>query len=127
MPLPRRLADLNRVASNRLMRPIARHVGGFGVVVHHGRRSGSRYTTPVNLFDVPGGVVIPLVYGGRSDWALNVVAEGGCEIVRSTVPLLYDHPRLVTKDAANPSLAGPIRFTLSVLNVNDFLRLDAAP
>ena len=109
------------------MGPIAGRLGGFGLVVHRGRRSGRTYTTPVNLFDVPGGVIIPLAYGRGSDWALNVLAEGGCEVVRSTVPLRFDHPRLVTPEAAGHAMPGPIRLVLSALGVNDFLRLDAAP
>ncbi len=49
MPIPRRVAQLNRVGLNRLTRRLAPWLPGFGVVVHRGRRSGREYHTPVNV------------------------------------------------------------------------------
>ena len=53
---------------------------GFGVIVHHGRRSGLRYQTPVNVFSAGNGYVIALTYGPETDWVKNVLAAGGCEL-----------------------------------------------
>jgi deazaflavin-dependent oxidoreductase (nitroreductase family) len=80
MVLPRRLARVNRVITNRLTAPVARWLPGFGVLVHHGRRSGRQYRTPVNAFRTRDGYVIALTYG-MTDWARNLVAAGGGELL----------------------------------------------
>jgi deazaflavin-dependent oxidoreductase (nitroreductase family) len=69
---------LNR-ATTRLAR--ARH-GPFALVRHVGRRSGRQYETPVILAPVPDGFVTELTYGPEVDWFKNVVAAGGCVVVR---------------------------------------------
>jgi hypothetical protein len=73
MPIPRAIGRLNRVGLNRLSRPVAAHLPGFGVVHHRGRRSGRAYRTPVNLFPTQRGFVIALTYGPRTDWMRNVL------------------------------------------------------
>ncbi len=49
------MARFNRVALNRVMRHLTPHMPGFGVVHHVGRKSGTQYSTPVNVFKRPGG------------------------------------------------------------------------
>ena len=53
---------------------------GFGVVVHHGRHSGRRYQTPVNVFPAKDGYLLALTYGQDTDWVKNALAAGGCEL-----------------------------------------------
>jgi hypothetical protein len=48
--LGRHVARFNPRVTNRITRPLARWLPGFGVVEHAGRRSGRRYRTPVNVF-----------------------------------------------------------------------------
>src|SRR5205814_189822 len=50
MPIPKVVGRWNKAGLNRLTRHIAPWLPGFGVIVHHGRRSGRRYQTPVNVF-----------------------------------------------------------------------------
>ncbi|MCZ6738832.1 MAG: hypothetical protein O7C01_03525 [Actinobacteria bacterium] len=50
MPLPRGLARFNRSVTNRITKPAAARLGGFGVLHHHGRRSGNEYETPLNAW-----------------------------------------------------------------------------
>jgi hypothetical protein len=52
------VAHFNRRVTNRLTRPPARRLPGFGVVVHRGRKSGREYQTPVNVFETSGGYVV---------------------------------------------------------------------
>jgi deazaflavin-dependent oxidoreductase (nitroreductase family) len=92
--IPRRVARINRAATNRILGPLARVLPGLGVVIHRGRRSGREYRTPVNVFRTPDGYVIALTYG-VGDWARNVLAAGGCDLeMRRHVVRLVD-PRLV--------------------------------
>lgn len=122
MPIPRVVARVNRVATNRVTGLFAGHLPGFGIVVHRGRRSGRRYHTPVNVFGVPGGYLVALTYGPGSDWVRNVVAAGGCELeVRGHRVRLTD-PRIVHDESRREVPAG-VRTVLGLLGVTDFLRL----
>jgi deazaflavin-dependent oxidoreductase (nitroreductase family) len=75
------MAYFNRRVTNRLTRPFARWLPGFGIVVHEGRRSKREYRTPVNVFRVPDGYVVALTYGTESEWIRNVRTAGGCELI----------------------------------------------
>ena len=74
--LGRRMARFNRQVLNHLMRPVARYLPGFGVVIHRGRRSGRIYETPVNVFRRGDGYVVALTYGAGADWVKNVLSRG---------------------------------------------------
>jgi len=71
-----------KVALNRVTGPLFRGLPGMGVLVHHGRKSGERSQTPVNVFPRPGDRhVVALTYGPDTDWLKNVLAAGGCELL----------------------------------------------
>jgi len=44
----------------------------FAVIDYIGRRSGRRYTTPVRVVERPDGFFIPLTYGPRTSWYVNL-------------------------------------------------------
>jgi deazaflavin-dependent oxidoreductase (nitroreductase family) len=118
------MARINRVASNRVLSPLARVLPGFGVVTHRGRRSGREYRTPVGVFRTPDGYVIALIYG-VGDWARNVLAAGGCDLeIRRRVVRLVD-PRLV-RDPSRSAVPVPVRPFLAVLGVTEFVHLRLA-
>jgi deazaflavin-dependent oxidoreductase (nitroreductase family) len=113
------------MASNRVLGPLARVLPGFGVVVHRGRRSGREYRTPVGVFRTPDGYAIALIYG-LGDWARNVLAAGGCDLViRRRVFRLID-PRLV-RDPRRGPVPAPIRPILAIIGVTEFVHLRVAP
>jgi hypothetical protein len=66
--LGRGMARFNRQVLNRLTRPLARHLPGFGVIIHRGRRTDRLYKTPVNVFRRDGDYAVALTYGPESDW-----------------------------------------------------------
>lgn len=124
MPLPRRVARFNRIATNRLIGRFADRLPGFAIVVHQGRRSGKEYRTPVNAFRTRDGYRIALTYGPDTDWTRNVRAAGGCAmIVRGRRVALHD-PRLVT-DPANAWAPLPVRLILGRVGVTQSLVLSA--
>jgi deazaflavin-dependent oxidoreductase (nitroreductase family) len=82
------------------MKPFARHAPQFGVVIAHGRTSGTRYETPVNVFAANDGVLIALSYGEDVDWLKNVLAAGECEVVRSGSAEPFESPIVVGADDA---------------------------
>jgi deazaflavin-dependent oxidoreductase (nitroreductase family) len=119
--LPRRLARFNRVAANRVTRPVAGWLPGFGVVVHRGRRSGREYRTPINIYRISEGYVAALPYG-VTDWARNVMAAGGCELKTRGRRRHLTRPRLV-HDPSRRDMPPVIRQIVGVIGVADFLYL----
>jgi deazaflavin-dependent oxidoreductase (nitroreductase family) len=68
---------------NPLTRRLARvSFGPFSIVQHVGRRSGKQYETPIIVAPLRDGFMIELTYGPDVDWHKNVLAAGGCTIVR---------------------------------------------
>ncbi|MDQ3895122.1 MAG: nitroreductase family deazaflavin-dependent oxidoreductase [Actinomycetota bacterium] len=123
--LGRRLARFNRVVTNRLTRPFARRLPGFGVVEHRGRRSGRVYETPVNLFRAADGYVIALTYGTEAEWVRNVLAAPGCQLVTRGRRQRLVAPAIV-HDPSHELVPPPVRPILRLLRVDDFLRLKAS-
>jgi deazaflavin-dependent oxidoreductase (nitroreductase family) len=122
MPLPRWLARFNFRVTNHMLRPLAKWLPGFGVVIHIGRKTGRTYQTPVNVFRHDDRFIIALTYGRDSQWVRNVVATGGCEletqgrIVRLSRPVIFH-------DEGRRVVPVPVRIILCLTNVSDFLEL----
>ena len=57
-------------------------VGPFTIVRHRGRTSGLERETPIIVGRLGKDAVVELTYGEGVQWYRNVVAAGGCELVR---------------------------------------------
>jgi deazaflavin-dependent oxidoreductase (nitroreductase family) len=123
--LGRRVAWFNSRVTNRITRPLARWLPGFGVVEHAGRRSGRPYRTPVNVFRSGPRYVIALTYGVESDWVKNVLAARGCDLVTRGHRHRLTAPAIV-HDERRRLVPAPVRPILRLLRVGDFLRLEQA-
>lgn len=119
MVVPRRVATINRTAGNRVLGPLARVLPGFGVVIHHGRRSGREYRTPVNVYRTPDGYVVALIYG-LGDWARNVLAAEGCQLETRGRTVRLTDPRLV-RDPGRTAVPIPVRPLLAIVRVTEFV------
>lgn len=126
MPLPRVVARFNKHFTNHVTRRVAGWLPGFAIVTHVGRRSGTEYRTPVNVFRVGGRYVFALTYGRESDWVRNVVAAGGCAIETRRRTVRLERPELFTDAAARRLIPRPARWILTLLGVEDFLALEPA-
>jgi deazaflavin-dependent oxidoreductase (nitroreductase family) len=124
VPLPDRLARINRRVTNPIMRTFAGRVPGFAIVVHRGRRTGREYRTPVNAFRSPAGIVIALTYGPDRDWVRNVLAAGACTIEWRGRPRRFHHPAVRQDDEALHRVPAPVRLSLGLLRVSAVLTLD---
>jgi deazaflavin-dependent oxidoreductase (nitroreductase family) len=126
MPLPDWLARFNRRVANPALRPMARTLPLFGVVVHRGRRSGRTYKTPVNAFPTRDGFLIALTYGDDVDWVKNVLAAGSCDLIHrgKRVPLV--RPVVVRGGVDASAIPAPIRSFLRLIGVTDYVRLERA-
>lgn len=99
--LPRRLAAFNKAVTNPIQGTYAWLIPPWAVMVHHGRRSGRLYRTPVMARRRGDQLRVPVIYGTQSDWVRNLLAAGSGRVVRAgrTFPLsdirLEPGPRLV--------------------------------
>jgi deazaflavin-dependent oxidoreductase (nitroreductase family) len=123
--LGRHTARFHKRVTNRLTRPLADRLPGFGVVVHRGRSSGRLYETPVNVFRTGTGYVIALTYGADAEWVKNVLAAGGCELIVGGHRLRLSAPEVFRDEEQHPVPAA-LRPFLRFMRVTEFLRLEAA-
>lgn len=63
-----------------------------------------------------------LTYGPGTDWAQNVLAQGGCLLVRKGREIRLSQPRIVHAETGRP-VPPVIAFVLSLAGVSDFLLL----
>jgi len=119
--MPRSVARFNRRVTNHVLRPLARKLPHFGVIEHHGRRTGRMYHTPVNVFTKPGGYVVALTYG-PGDWVQNVLSEGRCTLETQGRIVQLAEPHLIHDERRRmvPPLLRPIG---RLGHVADFLDL----
>jgi deazaflavin-dependent oxidoreductase (nitroreductase family) len=121
MSIRRRLARLNRVVANPLIGRVVSATPGFGAVVHRGRRSGREYRTPVMVFRDGERYVFALPYGRESDWARNVLAAGGCDLLSRGRRVHLAEPRL--REDASPGVPPFVRGVLRRLGHTEYLTL----
>ncbi len=126
MPLPNRLARFNRRVSNPILGTVAPFLPPMAVVIHRGRRSGRRYSTPVLAFPTEYGYAIALTYGPDTDWVRNVQAARGCLLLRRGRQFPLSNPVIVDSEGLRsiPAILHPLMRPLKVTKVLQ-LRLGA--
>ena len=125
MPLPRTLGRFNARVTNRLLEPVVRHLPGFGVIEHRGRRSGRLYRTPVLAFRNGDRLTFAITYGPSSDWVRNVVAGGGAIFERPGRRWRLTEPRVYV-DPGRRAVPWLVRPVLALLRAAEFLEVRAA-
>ncbi|MGH6915188.1 MAG: nitroreductase family deazaflavin-dependent oxidoreductase [Geminicoccales bacterium] len=123
MPLPDALARINRRVTNPLMRRIAGRAPLMAIVVHHGRRSGRRYETPVLAFGRGPTVTIALTYGADVDWLKNVRAADGCTLIQRGRARELSGPRMLPPAEGRRRMPALVRLILGLLHVDGFIEL----
>jgi deazaflavin-dependent oxidoreductase (nitroreductase family) len=127
MALSDRLARFNRRVGNRIIGTVAgRRLSPVAFVIHQGRRSGRRYRTPVMPLPLRDGFLVSLPYGPERDWVRNVLAAGGCTIVRDGRRFELTDPRMLDTAGAAALLPAALRPALRVVPGLRFLRLSRA-
>jgi deazaflavin-dependent oxidoreductase (nitroreductase family) len=83
----------------------------FGVIDYTGRRTGRRYTTPIRVVEQPDGFIVPLTYGPKTSWYVNLQAGAGyLHWQGNTIPV--GNPTLVPTSKVAHLLPPPSRFLL---------------
>jgi deazaflavin-dependent oxidoreductase (nitroreductase family) len=83
--------------------PVARAISGrrwfplFAIIHHHGRRSGTAYSTPIAVVPTQSTEIflIGLPWGAKTDWARNVLAAGSATLTWRGLAHVATEPRLV--------------------------------
>ena len=109
---------------NPLTRRLARSsVGPFAIVKHVGRRSGKVYETSIIVAPVKDGFVIELTYGHDVDWHKNVLAAGGCTILRHGKAFGIHKIEPIDAETGRAAFPLPEQFILRLLGRKDFEKL----
>jgi deazaflavin-dependent oxidoreductase (nitroreductase family) len=122
----RQVAAFHRAITNRAAIRFADRLPGFGIVISVGRKSGSLYRTPVNVFREPEGFLIALTYGRESGWVKNVLAAGGCQLETCRVMYQLSAP-VIVHDPSRRRFPLLVRTVLGFIDANDFLQLSDSP
>ncbi|MGH8915328.1 MAG: nitroreductase family deazaflavin-dependent oxidoreductase [Acidimicrobiia bacterium] len=119
MPIPRAVARFNRVVTNRISKPLAPHLAGFGLIVHRGRVSGKEYRTPLNCWVDDESIIVALTYGSHTDWLKNLQAAKGGLVEARGRSYRVGMPVLIGREGMSrmPLVARPI---LRLLGVEEF-------
>ncbi|MDJ0792080.1 MAG: nitroreductase family deazaflavin-dependent oxidoreductase [Acidimicrobiia bacterium] len=127
-PVLRAVKRMNKAFWNPRVLETAGQVGATASVVEHrGRTSGNEYRTPVSMYPIEGGFLIPLVYGRTADWTKNVMSAGSGVIVHDGTVYQIERPEFVARSEAESSLPERERRLLKTMNVAEVLRVDAVP
>jgi deazaflavin-dependent oxidoreductase (nitroreductase family) len=119
MPIPRPVAYFNKVATNRVIGPLAPTLPGFAVLIHTGRVSGKEYRVPVNCWLGAESAIVALTYGPDTDWMKNLAAAGGGSIVTRGETYRVGPPELIGYEGMK-RVPVIVRVLLTMLGVGDF-------
>jgi deazaflavin-dependent oxidoreductase (nitroreductase family) len=99
MKFSRGTARFNRLVTNRIQGLFAWVLPPWAVILHRGRRSGSRYRTPLFAFRWDRTLLIALLYGQESNWLRNLRAEGGY-VIRAGRTFTVRPPEIIETSGA---------------------------
>ena len=120
------LRPFTRRFVNPVTRVVAGWMPGFGILLYRGRKSGTEYRTPMNVFRRGDECVFALTYGPDVQWVKNIVAAGECRLVAGGRTIRLIEPRLY-HDPGRTLMPPVVRQFLGLLRVSEFLRMRIEP
>ena len=114
---------LNKYALNPVMLRFSGRYGFSAVVRHEGRRSGTRYATPVIAHQSHQDVIVPLPYGTDVDWLNNLLATGRAVVDVEGRSLKVDQPIVVDIADVIHLLPAPMVRTVRFNGAREAVRL----
>lgn len=114
--------------------PIGRRLAGsrwfplWAILRHTGRKSGTPYAIPVVALPTDRGFLIPLPFGSRTQWALNLLASGrGAVRWRSREYAITQPEVLELRDPeVDAALPAPIRYLAGRIGIETWVRVSRA-
>jgi deazaflavin-dependent oxidoreductase (nitroreductase family) len=100
------------------------HEHWYAAAIHHtGRRSGKPYATPVVVERFADGFVVPLPYGTRVDWLLNILAAGRATIESQGESYDVVKPEVIDTAAAMRLLSTQRQRYFARLGIEHYLKV----
>lgn len=107
---------------NRFFLKIAgRWFRAYSIVKHTGRRSGRTYQNPVSAYPLGDGFVVPVLYGGGSQWVRNVMANGGFVLRTKGRDFILARPEIIAPSQALPAFPRLLRRTMRSRSIHSFV------
>jgi deazaflavin-dependent oxidoreductase (nitroreductase family) len=114
---------VHRAVGNPLQMRSAGAPGTYASVIRHrGRRTGATYENPVWAVPTEDGFLIATVYGPRTDWVKNVLANGSATIVHQGNIYIVDQPEIVPMASVRAYFPAKIRGPQRLVHVDQCLR-----
>lgn len=95
----------------------------FAVIHVTGRRSGRHYATPIRVVEQADGFVVPLTYGPRTSWYVNLRSNPG-QLQWQGRTIRVGNPTLVPTETVIRLLPPPSRFLIWLDGTDQFVRLE---
>ena len=105
--VPRSVARFNKRVTNPIQMRWAPYVPPWAVIEHLGRRTGTRYSTPVIAAVDDDTLYVAVLYGLESDWVQNVLHAGGGHLRRAGHRFDFTAPELRSA-RHTPGVAGRV-------------------
>ncbi len=123
--------DAVRVFNKHALNPVMMRMAGrkhwyAGVIRHTGRRTGTKYATPVVADRVPDGFIVPLPYGTGVDWLRNVLAAGRATIQVDGRTYEVVQPTIIDAEAAAPQLSAKRRRAFRRFGIDRYMKVELA-
>jgi deazaflavin-dependent oxidoreductase (nitroreductase family) len=94
----------------------------FAIMECTGRRTGRTYTTPIRVVEQPGNYVVPLTYGRKTSWYVNLKHNPGIlHWQGQAIPV--SNPTLVLTATVAHLLPPPSRFLLWLDGTDECVRI----
>jgi deazaflavin-dependent oxidoreductase (nitroreductase family) len=116
----------NKRFANRLITTVGRagrRHSIFAIVHVTGRRSGRCYSTPIRLVEHGDHFIVPMTYGPRTSWYINLLANPGeLQWQGRTIPV--GNPILIPASTVAELLPPPSRFLMWLDGTGTCVRLE---
>ncbi|MTE15858.1 PNPOx family protein [Nocardia aurantiaca] len=121
------LRVFNKYVTNRLMRPVAGRKYWYASLIQHiGRRTGTKYATPIVAEPTANGFIIPLPYGTRVDWLRNLQHTGTSTLTRRGRTYAVGTPRIIDAAAAQTLLTPRRQRQFRRFHIDNFVTVELA-
>ncbi len=104
----------------------APHIPFYVVLEHRGRRSGRVFRTPLAGIRVEHGFLLPLAFGEKAHWVLNLRHDGGGVVEWRGKRIAVTDPAVITWKEGKSSVPPLQRRLAPVFGVKQFLRVHDA-
>jgi deazaflavin-dependent oxidoreductase (nitroreductase family) len=128
---PKGLPNIVRYFSTLFKKPMITSIesgkSDCSIIYHTGRKSGHAYRTPVEAIFLGDEVLIALVYGRKTDWLKNILAQGGCSIYYKLQMYEATTPVILPADSARKLLPPESHWAQSSHSPREYLHLRVKP